>query len=223
MTIITGFTNSRTPEWNDRIENLRKTANRQAIGVLSYACPTEDCFIVKHPDLYLSMCWKYKVIFLQEMLDSYTHDFVWIDGDCLVAKTFNMSEALDGCDVALTLRDIKDRHASAEPVRDGYINSGVIFLRNNQFSRDFLRYSKEELINSLYDQEAFNRVILKHSKMEKHGEIVTFKGLKIKLLDCREWNNFYLDESARKARILHFKGDGRKEYNRWLANLAQNG
>jgi len=223
MTIITGFRNRLTPEWNNRLETLHQSADRHGMGILIYNAPTDDHTIVSHEELYLSLCWKYKVIFMLEMLDIYPNDFVWMDGDCLILKPFNIKEVLADCDVALTLRDIKDRHGSADPVRDGYINSGVVFLKNNQFSRDFLKYSKAELINSLYDQEAFNRVILRHSKMESHGEIITFKGIKIKMLNCREYNNFYLDESAKSAKIVHFKGDGRMAYKQWTENLALKG
>lgn len=228
MKIITGFKNKKTPQWDYWQENLKSSAalfDHDTFVFHPHNLYYEFMGLANYPELYLSLCWKYKVIFMEQALDLlHEDDLIWIDGDCLVQREINYQEVFEGCDIAFTLRDIRDRKESKEPLRDGYINSGVVFLKNNLSSRLFLKWAREELINSLYDQEAFNRVIIKHSDMDRHGEIININGIKVKMLDCREYNNFYLDATAEDARIVHFKGDGREEYEKWWSKIqARNG
>lgn len=215
MKIVSGFRHPDTHEWNGMIENMQNSAMSHGHNVVLFDLPTKDKWLVDNCELLLSVCWKYKVIFLREVLDIIDDDILWIDGDCVVMKEIPFDEATKDCDIAFTLRDIRDRKKTACPVQDGYINSGVILLKNTDGARSFLKAARDELVCSLYDQEAFNKVILRKSLMQRHGEIVNVAGCAVKLLDCRVFNNFYFDDSAKSARILHFKGIGRDIYKRF--------
>lgn len=216
MKIITGFKHTLTPEWNQMLDNMKMSAEACGHSVHIAGLPTSDKWIAEYYELYLSLCWKYKVMFMREMLEKINDDLLWIDGDCLVLKSIEFDKIMEGCDVAFTLRDIKDRDLTSEPVRDGYINSGVVFLKNNSASRWFLDESKKEVMLSLYDQEAFNKVILKRQGMGGHGHITHCGKALVKMFNCREYNNFYFDETTKDARIVHFKGKGREIYKNFL-------
>lgn len=213
MKIISGFRHLMTPTWGQMLENLKLSAERHGHDCLIYDLPTQDKWIAQHEELFLSLCWKWKVIFMRHALDYVEEDLLWIDADCLVQRKINFATALKGADIAFTLRDIDARHKTKEPVKDGYINSGVVFIRNNKASRWFLEQVQMQLCLSLYDQEAFNKVLLKYSDMTRHGEIIRCGRTRVKMLDCREYNNFYFDASSEQARILHFKSKGRGLYH----------
>lgn len=212
MKIITGFYHPMTPEWNKALGNLRSSAWVKGYSIEIHPLPTEDKWIVSIPEIYISLCWKYKLIFLIEQLEQGDDDLLWIDGDCLINKSIDFHKVMQGCDIAMTLRDINDRSNTKERQRDGYLNSGVIFMRNNQASKSFLKECRKKLLCAVYDQEAFNIILLEQSKLEQYGEIVNIKGALIKILNCREYNNFYHDDTFNHAIIQHYKSSKRAEY-----------
>lgn len=220
MKIISGFKHPSTFTWNMWIDNLKLSAERFGHEVMTFDLPTTDVWIAGHYELYLSLCWKYKIVFLQEAVNTIKDDLLWIDGDCLVMKEINYDDIMSDCDVALTLRDVRDRCLTSQPDRDGLINSGVIFLKNTIRTRQFLQMCRNQLLISLYDQEAINRVLLKKSKIDRHQEIITLSGIKIKILSCREYNNFYFDSTTDNAKIVHFKSQGRQLYNNYVKGLC---
>lgn len=213
MRIISGFRQKSTPEWNKAIDNLKASALKAGHEIDTPFLPTDDGWIASQPELYLSLCWKYKLIYIQEQLETTKEHLIWVDGDCIINQRLDIDEALGNCDVGFTLRDIKDRHTTREPVRDGYINSGVIFIRNNIAARSFFNDCRQHLLCSLYDQEAFNIELLKHSAMEAHNSKFQSSSAMIKMLDCRVYNNFYFDQTTANAKITHFKSKiGRDKY-----------
>jgi hypothetical protein len=213
MRIISGFRHPSRPDWNKALDNLAFSAITAGHHIDTSPLPTGDRWIASHNDLFLSLCWKYKVVYIQERLANTKEHLIWVDGDCIINKKLDIDEALGDCDVGFTLRDIKDRQTTSDPVRDGYINSGVIFIRNNHASRSFFSDCRNHLLTSLYDQEAFNIELLKHSAMESHGQKFKSSSAMIKMLDCREYNNFYFDDTTASAKITHFKSKiGRDKY-----------
>jgi len=158
---------------------------------------------------------------LESLANNPEQDMVWIDADCLVMRPLDIEAALDGCDVALTLRDIADRNATTRPFMDGFINTGVMYFKNGLGAKLFLQQVIPEMFLSIFDQDAVNNVLLgEGSKLNKHGEIIKFNnGAKVKILNCREHNNFYFDTTSNDARILHFKGDMMEKYPAYVSKI----
>ncbi len=213
MKIISGFRHPQKEQWNIALNNLKESGQRLGHEVFIAELPSRDCWLAKYEELFLSLCWKYKLLFMIEQIKSTKDDLLWVDGDCLIAKKIDFNEVMQGCDIGVTLRDIKDRNGNNDAIKDGYINSGVIFIRNNEASRKFLEGCRKHLMLALYDQEAFNAHLLKFSEMTEHGQVFNAGGAMVKLLDCREFNNFYFDETFLSAKIQHFKSKiGRDKY-----------
>ena len=216
MQFISGFYNQHIPEWNWMLENMKASAERFGHSVKIFPFPSIDPWLVEYPEIYQTICWKYKAIFMLEQLKMKREHLAWIDGDCLIVKRLDIEEIFSGCDLALTLRDTSETQATKTPLVNGYINLGVIFARNSDKCIDFFEQVREELLLSVFDQEAVNKAILRHSEMGEHGDILDIRGCKVKLLDCREYNFFYFNDDHSKARILHFKGIMRKFYEDFI-------
>ncbi len=206
MRIITGFSHQDTVMWNKALKNLIDSAAKFGHEIIVQNLPTEDPWIVSEPILFTSLCWKYKLLCILRILDDTDEDIAWIDGDCIINKAIDFDSLMQDCDIALTLRQIQYRHDTKEPIRDGYINSGVMFFRNNKHSRVFLKECIDRLHHCLYDQEAINLTLLDRSKIEEYGEIIKVGDTRVKILNCRIYNNFYSDESFNTAVIQHYKG-----------------
>jgi hypothetical protein len=216
MIIVSGFRHNQTQHWNRMLDAMKASAEKVGHKAIIYDLPTQDRWIGNQYELLLSLCWKYKVIFMHDILDQQSDDVVWVDGDCLVINPIDFNKAIDGCDLAFTLRDVGDRNKTRTAVQDGYLNSGVVFIRNNSRSREFMKLARKQVTLSLYDQEAFNKILLEASALERHGEVINIYGIKVKILNCREYNNFYFDEGHRSAKILHFKGRGRSIWHEYI-------
>lgn len=143
-----------------------------------------------------------------EALDESPEDLAWVDGDCLIRERFD--EILDGCDAAFTLRRFKP--GTLRDIYDGYINAGVMAFRNNLASRGFIKAWTGQLASSRADQDALNKVLLKHTLMEDYNEVVDVEGCRVKLVSCDKYNFFYFPESFSGAKILHVKGSLRPEF-----------
>lgn len=222
MRILTGFDNPHTPKWNKLCDGLAESAERFGHKIVIGHFPiNDDGEFISYPGLYHNFCWKYKIHFILHKLDTSDDDSVWIDADCLVQRELNVEEALDGCDVALTLRDIADRRKTSRPFMDGLINTGVMYFKNSLGARLFLKQVVEKMFLSIFDQDAVNDVLLADGcSLAAHGQIYTMKsGARIKILNCREHNNFYFDQSSKNARVLHFKGDHMERYKEYAGCL----
>lgn len=225
MRIISGFTHPRTPDWNAMVDNLVRSARRFGYHVDICGFPSADEWLNVYPDIFQTVCWKYKLHAIIDQLKARKDDFVWVDADCLIWREIDFEAVISDCDIAFTLRDIDERKkASDYPVQDGYLNTGVMFFRNNERTLAFLERAREKLLLSIYEQEAINKVILSVNPMAKHGEIIDVHGTKVKVLNCRDYNFIYLEESPgswERAKILHYKGEGRKVYKYHVEKLFE--
>jgi hypothetical protein len=144
---------------------------------------------------------------IEKALKDYEGDLVFLDADCLIKKPFG--DVLYDCDVAVTLKRIKERDKLK--FFEAYTNTGVIFFKNNENSNRFLKMWKDNFVedNSFEclgtDQAAINRLLLKYSLLDKF-EIIDVDGIKVKLLTTDEYNFFYFKEDDSKAKIIHYKG-----------------
>lgn len=206
-------------------ENLVQSAHRFGYQVDIVGFPSADEWLNVFPDIFQTVCWKYKLHAIIDRLNCFKDDFVWIDADCLIWKEIDFNNVMADCDIAFTLRDIDERTKSSDyPVQDGYLNTGVMFFRNNEKTLAFLERARDKLLLSIYEQEAINKVILSVNPMDKHGEIIDVYGTRVKILNCRDYNFIYLQESScsrEKARIIHYKGEGRKIYKYHVEKLFE--
>ena len=158
----------------------------------------------------------FKPYVVRKALRSTRRNIAWIDADCLVIG--QIDDALDGCDVAVTLRR-QDESKDAFKQFSGYLNSGVIFFRNGPASRDFVDRWIAELPNCTFhfsDQEALNRLAAQATDMKTYDGIFNWQGIRVKILPTDTYNFFYFDEPCDNARVLHFKGDKRHLYDAYV-------
>lgn len=144
-----------------------------------------------------------KPAFIRAALDDNKEDLVWMDLDCIMQK--ELGDPLADCDIAFTLRRIKDRYSDKMEIFK-FINCGVAFFKNNEATRKFLDFWQGKIKGEECDQAVLNGLLLDYSKLERYGEIIEIGGTKIKMLPCEEYNFFYFPEDHSKARVLHYKG-----------------
>jgi hypothetical protein len=125
-----------------------------------------------------------------------------MDIDCVIQK--DLGDPLADCDVAVTLRRIQDR--VGKKFFEGYLNTGVMFFKNNPNSRRFCDLWQAEIKDLECDQDGANKLLLKYSKLEIMGEIIDIEGIRIKVLPAEEYNFFYFPDDQSAARVLHYKG-----------------
>jgi len=225
MKIISGFYNKNNKEYNLYLSNLQKSAQKLGMEVKIYS---DEIKYEKGND-YWTKCVKSKPVFVLNALNELNEGVMWVDADCLFIKKIDLDEVMKDCDIALTLRDIESRYKNVEQrigtnsaVIDGYLNTGVMFFNCNDKVKEFLKKVIDLCSACRWEQDAFNKRILKYSKMEKYDEIIDVNGCKIKILNCREYNCFYFPPEDR-AKILHFKSietsTTKNIYNKYIEQL----
>jgi hypothetical protein len=108
-------------------------------------------------------------------------------------------------DAAVTLRPKPEIGLSNNPALD-YLNSGVVWIRNNRHGRTFCEIWKIRSIAEETDQGALNKTVApglasvagwNALRGKVHGGVL--------VLDAMEWNCWHFPPPP-EARILHFKG-----------------
>ncbi len=141
--------------------------------------------------------------FIKKVLNNIKDDIVWMDLDCVMQKP--LGDVLMDCDVAVTLRKIEDRNSQFME-KFKFINSGVMFFKNNGSAKRFCDLWQSNITGEDCDQDGLNNLLLKYSKLERYGEVVDVEEVKVKILPCEEYNFFYFPEDSSQARVLHYKG-----------------
>jgi len=197
--IITGFYHPDTPDYNEYIDNLVWSAS-----LLGYDVSVYEAFTQYSLD-YVKKCQKGKPEFILNVLGE-GDDVLWVDADCLIMNPIDWSDF--DADICFTLRDIpKDYpHGINQFFIDGSLNTGVMMFRNRPKVKDFLTRVISLVPESFYDQDAFARVVSEYTNMKAHNETVEKDGLRIKILNCRDYNCFYFP-LAKNVKIAHFKDD----------------
>jgi len=183
-------------------ETLQQSAKDNGYDCTIYPATKEEVGACKlYEKLYIKC--PGRPMFVKEVLDKVKDDLVWLDLDCVIQKS--LGNVLTDCDVAVTLRRIEDR-TTMFMEKFKFINSGVMFFKNNKASRKFCDLWLENIGQDDCDQDGLNNLLLKYSKLEKYGEIIPVEGINVKILSCEEYNFFYFPEDSSKARVLHYKG-----------------
>lgn len=144
---------------------------------------------------------------------------VWIDGDATLIRPID--EVDDGSfDVAVTVRP------KCSQKKTHYINAGVIFVKNNTKGRTFIKAwvdampqipalnTQTKPLNYSDQQTLEERILLPNIDTpfwDSIGRVYKINGVRIKLLDCERYNNFWLMRTpitapSEDTKILHFKG-----------------
>jgi hypothetical protein len=128
---------------------------------------------------------------------------VYLDADAIIQS--RIDEICEDYDLGVTLRT-----KPAPDPRVSAINAGIVFVRNTQAARDFLRIwaTKADELNG--DQWALNA--LTELQREDMGQTVIKHNARIRCFPCVIYNNFYFKGDQSQAKILHYKSKQRKLY-----------
>jgi hypothetical protein len=151
---------------------------------------------------YVSGAGKPEII--RRALDEYRDDVLFLDLDCEIQKEVDWRDVLSGADAAVTIRRIEDRQKSR--FAEQYLNSGVLFFRNNAAARSFINIWDAAISEGECDQTGLTKVMLRYSEMREPGMVVNVEGTRVKLLPAEKYNFFYFPEDASGAVIVHNKG-----------------
>ena len=135
---------------------------------------------------------------------------VFIDWDMILQRDLTPLFS-DACDIMLTCREIRNDQTP--------INTGIIIIPVNSSLKIYDLF--EDILNELRDNpeyiatewvgdQLFLSNLLKDVLEEKTSGVFDYKGLKIKILDCNEYNFTPLYSSEKRFYpdkfIVHFKG-----------------
>ena len=132
----------------------------------------------------------------------------WLDADCIPLKCFHPDIHGEMFDAAVTLRPAPEIGLSNNAAL-AYLNSGVVWIRNNPRGREFCErwHRLSRLTNT--DQGALNVCV---SEIWTKADWITSVGrvwtsalcdARVLVLDCAEWNSWHPPFTG--ARIAHFK------------------
>jgi hypothetical protein len=133
----------------------------------------------------------------------------WMDADCIpLRECIPLTLPFSGMwDVAVTLRPAAEVGQSNNPALD-YLNSGVVWIRNNELGLRFCEDWKWQSAIAKTDQGALNHII--HAEYRAvgwnalRGHMATAVcGARVLVLDAMEWNCWHPPFAG--ARVAHFK------------------
>ena len=166
-----------------------------------------------------------KPTLILDAMNNTDEEFVaWIDGDATLIKRIDEIAADSSFDVGITVRakrNIKKTH---------YINSGVLFFRNNAASRQLLQMwidkmgpapSETDVHAKAYcDQRPLEEGVLlpsiKVPLWDIFGTVNDVNGVRVKVFECTQYNNVLCikrePDHDSSVKIIHFKGKLGKPY-----------
>ena len=151
---------------------------------------------------------KPKIILDAMLRNPHEQWMVWIDSDAFCIQQIHWLTYWRCFDIAVTMRR-RGEHADTKfPMWDQYINSGVVFLHNTAYMRDFVRkwIALVPHTEALSDQEALN-IMCDAPKLKEYNKMYTINGTKILNLSTNEYNFYYFPEKPQPyTKVLHFKG-----------------
>ena len=213
LRIVSYFYEGKFKPYREYLNSFRDSVKDNGYELTCYEVEQEDIGISlvdkedisKPGNAYYVRGYK-KPTFIKEVLDKSKDDIVWMDIDCVIQKS--LGNPLEDCDVAVTLRRLTDR--VNKKFFEGYLNTGVMFFKNNSQSRKFCDLWQENIKENECDQDGANKLLLKYSKLEQFNEIIEIEGIKVKILSAEEYNFFYFPEDSTQAKVLHYKGFSHK-------------
>lgn len=150
----------------------------------------------------------YKPYIIKEAILEYKEKIVWLDCDAFCIG--KIDDVFDGSfDIAVTMRR-QDERNTLNPILNGLLNTGVVFINNTDKSLEFIDLWIKELKNTIFlsDQEAINRLILQCCELKEdcYNNIYNLNGIRIKILKTEDYNYFYYPNIPKNnTKILHLK------------------
>lgn len=200
-------------KFRDHVERSKAKAEALGCNVIVYdlgglgfgkslETPPED--LRKQGHGFISCLFKHTII--EEALREYDR-VVYLDGDAILKSPID-SVFNDEFDVGVTIRTVKEIRQYLGNSKVGYFNSGVLFFRQTSATFGFIEKWREKSSEVEIEQAAINELIIPHMKWDPSSKVeppsyVELPGLKVRVLDCLEYNNFYKDK--RRAKIIHYK------------------
>jgi hypothetical protein len=174
--------------------------------------------------------WMQKAVCCQDCLQRTSSHLVFLDADAFVWRQLG-SIFLKEFDIALTLRRLDDIKIGTDPavkcnnpIPYLAINAGVLFLKNNNYSRRFIEQWIKKILTTRYfliDQTALSLLVLEANKnaFKRYEKNIKIKceemNVIVKLLPCEFYNNIYIRDDftfdSDIVYIAHFKGYLHKE------------
>jgi len=127
----------------------------------------------------------------------------WLDADCIPLKGFHPNTNGEEFDAAVTLRPAPEVGLSNNPALD-YLNSGVVWIRNNERGRALCDTWRRFSASMNTDQGALNVVVAPGLDAGGWNMIRGTVHNGVLVLDAMEWNCWH-PEHFKRARIAHFK------------------
>jgi len=120
----------------------------------------------------------------------------WVDIDCIMQKPID--DVIGNYDVGVTFRK-------------SALNSGVTFWRQCEESFNFLDIWSKESISVNGDQNGLNK-ICRIPDNGYIGKTSFIENARVKVFDCKIYNNFFFKKDQSNARIIHYKSKYRDRF-----------
>lgn len=140
-----------------------------------------------------------------DALQSISHNefLVWLDADALIID--RIDEIEENYDIGVTVRQPK----AVENVMP--VNAGIVFVRNTDSSKKFLRDWIKLCDSDVSDQPPLNK--LASVICDDIGKIVDRDGVRVRVFPCAIYNNFYFAKKDKPGiKIKHYKSKLRYLY-----------
>jgi len=139
-----------------------------------------------------------KPFVIKDALEKLNKDdwLAWVDIDCIMQHPID--DAIGNYDLGVTFRKSS-------------LNSGVTFWKHCQASLDFLDLWSKVSISVNGDQNGLNKIcqIPNNSLI---GKTLDIENAKVKVFDCKIYNNFFFKKDQSNARIIHYKSKYRDRF-----------
>lgn len=140
-----------------------------------------------------------------DFLNNNKEDCLYLDADMLISRKFTKDDLFfKGYDIAVTPRHIEERYEKL--IKNGYINSGFMFFRNNQKSIQMIKSWIDECQNkNTTDQLAMSNLLTIDGHDLFSKKELLLNETRVCLLDAQKYNDISLSSGL----ILHYKNAGR--------------
>jgi hypothetical protein len=140
-----------------------------------------------------------------DFLNNNNEDCLYLDADILLSRKFTKDDLyFKGYDIAVTPRHVEERYEKL--LKNGYINSGVMFFRNNKNSIQMIKkWIKECQNKNTTDQLAMSNLLTLCGHDIFSKKELLLNETRVCLLDAQKYNDISLSSGL----ILHYKNAGR--------------
>ena len=156
-----------------------------------------------------------KPAIIKDALNQVNYDdyVIWMDADTILWDT--LDDIKGDYDLAVTVRTLKSRE------NDMPINAGVVILKKTPWALEFVDKWVKKCETGISDQRELNRLCRVFST-DVNTDVVN-KGLVIRVLPCKIYNNFYFKKIQTDAKITHYKSSERHWWPRRIIEKIHSG